>query len=671
MNNNTMQNNQIIGYNPQTGQPIYSNQPQNNNIYPQQNSQNNKRNKKKWLFLILGIALIFIIAITSIILFKNFNTKKVNRTIMIYMVGSDLESQNSLATYDLKDIVPENIDLENNNILLMIGGSTKWHNFASEDETAIYQLSEEGFEKVKSYAVKNMGSGTTLTTFLTYAYNKSKAEKYDLIFWNHGLGTVGAGQDNLSNDYLSIAEFSTSLKNSPFNQNNKMESVLFLTCLTGNLHFAEVFDDYANYMIASEEISYAHPILDKLNFLEQITVDDNGYEYGVKFIELFKNSIETANAQNANLDSTYSIIDLSKIKNIEKNLNSFISDINVKENYQKIAYIRSNINQYGQEIDDYDTVDLYNFIYSLKDLAPSKAETLLNSINDAIKYNWSLNNYSKGIAIYFPYKATNSVISLHLNLLSKIDSSEYYDFISDFYQIKNGAEPLSYSLVNSKASATKSDFELQLTNDQVQNFAKASFMVFRDMGDGYYMPMYLSSDTTLNNNGTLTAKYNGKALKVIDNDDKSEETILLIEDEITDNSSVYTTFVTLNSYDEQEKADVTNAIMYLTTNKDNPNGKISQIIKTEDGAPSMALLDLKNYTDLYFTNYKYKILDKNGNYTENWESSGVSYLFRTGTNETDYTLKMSNLDDKYDYYCIFKVYDIYNNYHYSNLIKMK
>lgn len=671
MNNNTMQNNQIIGYNPQTGQPIYSNQPQNNNIYPQQNSQNNKRNKKKWLFLILGIALIFIIAITSIILFKNFNTKKVNRTIMIYMVGSDLESQNSLATYDLKDIVPENIDLENNNILLMIGGSTKWHNFASEDETAIYQLSEEGFEKVKSYAVKNMGSGTTLTTFLTYAYNKSKAEKYDLIFWNHGLGTVGAGQDNLSNDYLSIAEFSTSLKNSPFNQNNKMESVLFLTCLTGNLHFAEVFDDYANYMIASEEISYAHPILDKLNFLERITVDDNGYEYGVKFIELFKNSIETANAQNANLDSTYSIIDLSKIKNIEKNLNSFISDINVKENYQKIAYIRSNINQYGQEIDDYDTVDLYNFIYSLKDLAPSKAETLLNSINDAIKYNWSLNNYSKGIAIYFPYKATNSVISLHLNLLSKIDSSEYYDFISDFYQIKNGAEPLSYSLVNSKASATKSDFELQLTNDQVQNFAKASFMVFRDMGDGYYMPMYLSSDTTLNNNGTLTAKYNGKALKVIDNDDKSEETILLIEDEITDNSSVYTTFVTLNSYDEQEKADVTNAIMYLTTNKDNPNGKISQIIKTEDGAPSMALLDLKNYTDLYFTNYKYKILDKNGNYTENWESSGVSYLFRTGTNETDYTLKMSNLDDKYDYYCIFKVYDIYNNYHYSNLIKMK
>ena len=139
-----------------------------------------KKKSKAWavlavIVLVFAIgAIIFVTAKTEI---RNANKK--NRTFMIYMVGSDLESNGSMATFDLNDINGANIDLNNNNVVLMVGGSKKWHNFVNVDEIGIYELTRNGFKKKKSLPVSSMGTNSSLSTFLDYSYDNYPADKYD------------------------------------------------------------------------------------------------------------------------------------------------------------------------------------------------------------------------------------------------------------------------------------------------------------------------------------------------------------------------------------------------------------------------------------------------------------------------------------------------------------
>ena len=150
---------------------------QNNNMYNSYVNKSNissspSREKLRWGKILIPIIILFFIVTCSFIGYKMFkNTDKKIRTFMIYMVGSDLESQSKQGTYSISEIVGEKIDLENNNVVLMVGGAKKWHNFVSADEIGIYNLTSEGFKKVKSLPVTSMGDSSNLTTFLDYSYN--------------------------------------------------------------------------------------------------------------------------------------------------------------------------------------------------------------------------------------------------------------------------------------------------------------------------------------------------------------------------------------------------------------------------------------------------------------------------------------------------------------------
>ena len=227
-------NNQNQGYPNNYGQPNM-NTPQQPMGYPQQPNMMNQLPKKnnKSVFVIIGIIIaVAAVAIACIFLFgngENEPSKKKNRpepsmerTIMIYMVGSDLEDTNGLASSELSHINPSNIDLKNNNVIMITGGSKKWFNeYIDAEETAIFQLKENGFEKVKSESAKNMGDIKTLSNFLTTIYDDYPSKKYELIFWDHGMGALGLESDSLNNDILTLNELESSLKLSPFGTDEK------------------------------------------------------------------------------------------------------------------------------------------------------------------------------------------------------------------------------------------------------------------------------------------------------------------------------------------------------------------------------------------------------------------------------------------------------------------
>ena len=674
-----------------------------NQVPSMNNGTTPKKSKKALIGIIIAVIAVVVAIVIAVVVINNNKDveqeesketektesktevhEKVNRTIMIYMVGSDLESEGKGATYDIEDIEPENIDLENINVVMITGGTKKWYtSYIDADETAIYELTENGFEKMETYDLKNMGESNTLTEFLNHSYTYYPADYYDLIFWDHGGGIQGLEVDEVYKDLITLSELEEGLKNSPFNSSNKIDTVILDTCLMGSFEMADILDEYANYMVASEEITYSGEFIDRYTFLSDINYYDTGLDVGQKFVDTYAGSLAERNEQRSaygflTYDLTYSIIDLSKVSQLKQDLYDFVDEIDLTSNYQYISLIRANLDGYGVDSSaTADMVDLYELVEALKSLSPTKGDALLQSINSAVVYNKTFNDYSNGMSIYFPYNGNYEMRTHQLGEIKKLTdskSNKYFSFIDSFNNTLNtGYNNSKFSVLDNTVTSKKGSFSLKLTEEQQKNYAHAGVMVFKDMGDGYYMPLYKSTDVTLDKNGNLVAPYNGKALSIVDKEDNSESIVLLVEEEKTSNYTKYSTPVYFQRFDDDTlKTTIDNATLYIMVDKNNPNGVITSIVKKDkdETLPSMVLLNMEDYQDIYYMNFKYKILDENGNYTTNWESAGVSYLFRTGTDKTDYEYKIANLDNGSKYYAVFAVYDIYNKLSYSKLIPL-
>lgn len=720
--NNANNNPTIVGYDAQTGQPIYASAPQGNQPnfgygqpmgqpippqgnmgmnYPNYNNQPMyqaappvqqeppKKNGKagKIIFLVvLVVAAIALVAVFALKMGKGENKEK-SRTLMIYMVGANLESEAGIASADLEAIDYAKMKNDYVNVVLIAGGASQWYNdFVSVGETSIYELTSNGYKKVKEQERKNMGSSEVLSDFLSYAYDHYKADEYDLVFWNHGSGIGGGEVDEIYNDALSIPEYEKGLEASPFNSDNKIETIIFRTCMNGSLEMAGFLKDYADYLVASEEVTVGMRIFDVLDFVNDILPTDSGYDVGLKFIERYKEQVgEIRDYYEGRNDfdyiySTYSITDLSKITDLEKKVNDFFMSIKPSSNYNTIARVRSNLYQYALNNSGdayFDMVDLYRLVDGLKELEPKKADAVLKSLQSTVLYNYATNDQSRGMSIYFPYNATMNEQKYQLKLYDEFDSLEgYREFINEFYKLKNSSTGSKnfYTQTNVElgTSSQDADFMLTLTDEEKEQFAKAEYIVFKKEQDGYFQPLYRGKNVTLDGN-VLKASIQNRQLKVVSNDGKENYTLLLIEQDETDEYITYTTVVLLEDFSSSEFEDwkMDNATMQLIYDKDTKKIEIGSIILTSEDStlPSNVMASLEDYTTVAFTNSKYKILDEKGNYTQNWVGNGTLEGIEEKIGE--FHFEVADSSDQSDYYGIFVIRDTYNQVYYSKLVKMK
>lgn len=677
--NNNMIQSQQNNINQQVPNQINYNLPPNNNL----NLNNDNIKSKKKFFIIGGIALAVLLLIIILVLILGRN-KESSRTVMIYMVGSNLESESGLGTVDLNSIDYDEIYDDNINVVLIAGGSENWNNnYIEEDETSIYELTENGYKKVKTQSIQNMGDSKVFSDYINYVYENYKTDEYDLIFWNHGGAITGSEFDDLSGDNLSLEEMKIGLSNSSFNKNNKLEAVVFRTCLNGTIEIADVFKDYSDYLVASEEITLGAPIASVLNFVNDVEPSDNGYDVGVKFIESYKEQISTLKQYYGSSEyiySTYSVVDLSKIDNLVQSLNEFVSDINITENYNEIARVRSNLYQYAysQASDpSYDMVDLYNLVEGLKELSPKKAEKVLSDLESTILYNWATNSSSRGISIYFPYNGSDDAKKYFLDIYGNLDSfNDYNTFITGFNLIQsNGIR--SYSFTDNKTTLTtkdeKSDFKLELTDEQLKGYARAEYLVFMDKGNGYYWPVYKGKEVTLNGN-VLSASINGSHLKV--ENDTGSFIVPLFETYNEKDYIKYSTAVILQNFSDPEISNwkTDSAQLSLILNKETKKVKVGSVVLNEKdkNKPNSVAVNLKDYEYITFGSMSHKLLDENGNFS--WEvyensSNGIFEGVEITIEELE-DFKLSSFDDNNNYYAVFRIYDVNNNYYYSKLVKM-
>ena len=176
------------------------------------------------------------------------------KTLFIYMCGSNLETKQGLAGKNIDEILSANIG-NNMDIVIETGGTQTWRSH-DIDNSAIQRYEVKGgkFELIETIENANMGETETLTDFLTWGQEHYSTKDSMLVLWDHGAGaTKGVCYDeNYSFDSLTLKELKTALEDAKLK--NRFDMIGFDACLMASIETAYYVYNYADYMLASEEI---------------------------------------------------------------------------------------------------------------------------------------------------------------------------------------------------------------------------------------------------------------------------------------------------------------------------------------------------------------------------------------------------------------------------------
>ena len=411
-------------------------------------------------------------------------------TILVYMNGSDLESEYMAATIDLNEMITSKYDGKNINLVIFTGGAKKWHTpgIPSKDN-AIFKMENGRLVKLAQIGRDPMGYPETLCGFINFGYNLFPADQYGLIFWNHGGGAiVGYGSDerfsNPNKAMMQLAEIDGALGNNDLYQNGgKFEFIGFDTCLMATLEMACIASNYANYMIASEELEPDGGW--DYNFMRHIKPGSSGKDVGIKIVDYYKNFYLNSDIGDI---LTISLTDLSKIEEVAYAFEELAiggrAEI-ANGNYRLISRARSRNRSFGSRgefADETDMIDAANLAQSLAGLFPKRSAALIKAMNNAVIYKYETNiEELGGLSVYFPF-ANKSDLTYFMEVYRSINQlPEYVDFIDSFCVVLDSRPFVSYrgiatsgmSRANIKNSTElDQDYKIVLTPEQLDNLAE-------------------------------------------------------------------------------------------------------------------------------------------------------------------------------------------------------
>lgn len=191
-------------------------------------------------------------------------------TILLYVCGSNLESDNAYATTDLKEIVDAGALPKGVNVVVETGGSTSWSSSsksitsdASKIPTALTRWKLNSSAKLERVSANqqptdsSMGESSTFESFLQWGLTNYPADKTGVILWNHGGGMNGCCNDEkYYNDALTPAELYRALKKvlGTGSSKTKLEWIGYDCCTMQVADIASINSDYFHYQVASQEL---------------------------------------------------------------------------------------------------------------------------------------------------------------------------------------------------------------------------------------------------------------------------------------------------------------------------------------------------------------------------------------------------------------------------------
>ena len=367
-------------------------------------------------------------------------------TVMVYMCGTDLESQSGMATSDLNEMAKAVLG-DNVNIIIYTGGCKSWRNsIMSSSTNQIYQLTKgtngNGFKRLVDNAGNvSMTKPSTLSDFIQYCNTNFPANRNMLIFWDHGGGSLsGYGYDQkfTSSGSMTLKGINEALKNGGV----QFDFIGFDACLMGTAETALMLAPYADYLIASEETEpgvgwyYTNWVSELCKNPSVSTV-----QLGKKIVDDFVDACASSCRGQA---TTLALIDLAELQEtLPPELKSFsigTTELIEDGDYKIVSDARSSAREFSTT--KIDQVDLVHLAHKI---GTDEANDLVDTLLSAIKYNRTSSSMTNayGLSIYFPYRKVSSVDSAVATYEAIGITDEYSKCIQAFASVETGGQAMS------------------------------------------------------------------------------------------------------------------------------------------------------------------------------------------------------------------------------------
>lgn len=454
--------------------------------------------------------------------------EKKNYTLMIYMIGSDLEANGGYATRDLDEIVNAGVDYSKSNILVYTGGSKMWHSNITSETNNVLDMSRPENDRVVVSTEGNadMGSPGTLQAFLDFSADYFPADHYALIFWDHGGGTVyGYGSDALyRGDSLLLHEMGEALSASAFGKGFSLDWVGFDACLMSTMENAVLWANFTDCLVASEETEpgdgWSYDFLKLLNETDDPTritagiVDNYAAYYAEKRTPL------------NDPDVTLAVLDLREASEVVNALNQLAEKMKDqletdRKLFPSLSQRHGRVKMFGVRSDEgrggaFDLLDVKDLADQMADLFPDQSKALQDALKKMVAVSTDQVEGANGVSLYFPgenrdlYRAVRGeTVSSPENetegeegtltgsaqtgkQISEADRANF--FCSDTFRrfTERYAERWTASSdadwTVAEPTVGEEEITLQLTDEQMNNLGEASYTILLDH-DGHYVPV--------------------------------------------------------------------------------------------------------------------------------------------------------------------------------------
>ena len=370
-------------------------------------------------------------------------------TVMVYMCGSDLESGYGAASADIEEMLEADLG-DNVNVVLETGGASAW-SFSPEADPSTRQrwvLEDGEASLVQDAREDTMLDEDEVTDFCSWAAKEYPADRYILIFWDHGGGTIGGfGYDENYPDAsaLTLSQLRNAIKASGV----AFDMVGFDACLMATVECAWAMEPVADYLVASEQTEPGDG-WSWTGFLNQL-----GSDPSTATTDLGKTIIDDFSAHYAETgeeDATLSLIDLREISRVYERLSTFLdeaADSIEADNalFTTMSGARSRAKSYAE--DSVDQIDLVDMV-DRSDF--EGADDVSEAVASCVKYRSDTSSGSNGIAMYFPYSEVfqYSDVRQVLEDIGYTGPVAFYDYFLSV--MGNSPTSSSHGIVSSYAS---------------------------------------------------------------------------------------------------------------------------------------------------------------------------------------------------------------------------
>ena len=412
-------------------------------------------------------------------------------TLLIYMCGSDLESQTGIASENLQELMSSDLP-DNVRIIVQTGGANKWlSNNIPSDKIMRYEVKKGELKELSRLDDANMGDGSTLEDFVRWGTNTFPAENTMLLLWDHGGGTIkGACYDQkYSNDAITLAELKDALNKSL--NGKKLSIVGFDACLMGDYEVADALAPYADMMIASQnyEVGLGWDYTTIAKSLSTKTGADLAKDICMNYLTKCEKADKSATA-------TLSAIDLTHFDSISNAFEEMLGDLQFDsaDNNGRLALRvavknsasfganssgkMDNFVDLGGVAKELSTED--NLSESGKALSNKGAKALESALKGAIlcTERGEAKSNATGLSVYYPSHFRMDEVREYINICP---SENYKKILTSIY---SNIPETTISFKNAGYIGDDGRFHVSLTPESARYLLSVSYTIYRKNDDG-------------------------------------------------------------------------------------------------------------------------------------------------------------------------------------------